>query len=396
MKNFNVKIKYFIDFIFSKFHQDKNAVYFESFNGQYNDNPKYISEALHELYPKIAIYWLITSESSLLELPFIPSYVHILRKKSIRYYLKKNTARVTVDNYFGDHISDYYESYMKFGINPRQFSISTWHGTPMKKLDFHSDKQVFATTDVMISGSKFNTKCLQNQIFKYNYDKRKIRFAEIGSPRNDILIKCSSEKKNEIRQKLGFNENESIVLYAPTYRSSVYESGLHQMQNMSISALIEALNIKFGLHDTKFVFRGHHEVASMLKEMFSKEFAFVEDGNKYDDMAEYLLIADILITDYSGSFFDFILTRKPVFLYALDAADYIKNPGLSIGLDELPINFSHSFQELIDNIEQFDFDNYFQGINEFMLKCGYCENGAASYEVAHMINAIINEQECPI
>lgn len=35
----------------------KNTVFFDSFSGQYNDNPKYISEALHRLNPEVNIVW---------------------------------------------------------------------------------------------------------------------------------------------------------------------------------------------------------------------------------------------------------------------------------------------------------------------------------------------------
>ena len=55
---------------------------------------------------------------------------------------------------------------------------------------------------------------------------------------------------------------------------------------------------------------------------------FVYDVSYYDDIQELLVIADILITDYSSVFYDFGLQKgKPVLFYAYDKDEYIKNWG---------------------------------------------------------------------
>jgi CDP-glycerol glycerophosphotransferase len=51
-------------------------------------------------------------------------------------------------------------------------------------------------------------------------------------------------------------------------------------------------------------------------------------GTEYDDLYEFLGNIDILITDYSSVYFDFLLTNKPVILTPFDLEEYIKINGI--------------------------------------------------------------------
>ena len=51
----------------------------------------------------------------------------------------------------------------------------------------------------------------------------------------------------------------------------------------------------------------------------------IYNGNYGNDMTEYLIVSDVLITDYSSSMFEFIITGKPCFLFCPDLDNYEKN-----------------------------------------------------------------------
>jgi len=51
----------------------------------------------------------------------------------------------------------------------------------------------------------------------------------------------------------------------------------------------------------------------------------VDVSNKVDDIQEILLETDVLITDYSSVFFDFMVTKKPIVFYAYDLENYLEN-----------------------------------------------------------------------
>ena len=110
------------------------------------------------------------------------------------------------------------------------------------------------------------------------------------------------------------------------------------------------------------------------------------NGNACEDMAEYLLAADALLTDYSSSMFDFMLTGRPVFLYTPDIADYRDGErGFYLDVDTLPFPISQTPSGVIDNIRRFDKTAYAKATDDFLALIGNCETGGASGLVADKI-----------
>jgi CDP-glycerol glycerophosphotransferase (TagB/SpsB family) len=69
---------------------------------------------------------------------------------------------------------------------------------------------------------------------------------------------------------------------------------------------------------------------------------------------------DLLITDFSSVFIDFMLTQKPIIFFVDDFEMYKKSRGFIFdNLDDLlPGEIIKSFSKLESVIENFDFDNY--------------------------------------
>ena len=84
---------------------------------------------------------------------------------------------------------------------------------------------------------------------------------------------------------------------------------------------------------------------------------------------DYILAeTSVLITDYSSTFFDFLITDRPVVFYVPDYEDYKKNRGVYMPLDSLPgpiCKDKKSLAEVLGNLgniaEYFDKDNYANG-----------------------------------
>ena len=76
-------IKFIWMCILSKFSPViQNTVFFDSFLGQYSDNPRYISEMLHSLQPTIQIVWDKSKKSR----EELPDYVKVVQRGSREYY----------------------------------------------------------------------------------------------------------------------------------------------------------------------------------------------------------------------------------------------------------------------------------------------------------------------
>ena len=76
-------------------------------------------------------------------------------------------------------------------------------------------------------------------------------------------------------------------------------------------------------------------------------------------MQVLLLITDVLISDYSSISTDFVLTGRPIFIYAYDLQDYMNNcRSIYYNITEvLPQPFLHTDMELLAAIKDENFSD---------------------------------------
>ena len=371
----------------------KKCAFFCSFEGIYNDNPKRISEVLHQENPNIAIYWAISDKCR----EEIPTYIHKIPYGSPFCWVLATCSRVVVDNYFGmprymakmGSITAYVQ---KLFCRKRKgrLGISTWHGTPLKRIEIdlvpEKDKMnFFSCSDYLIAGCDYTRKCLSSA------SKDVIPIKMYGTPRNDIFFNKDINVM-EVRKKLGLETEKKVVLYAPTFRDEIRFSGQEQMEEIDIEELLRAINKRMN-GEFILVLRVHHVVLKSLnnKKLFEKFEGILVDGNLYDDMAEYLSCTDVLITDYSGSMFDFALTKKPCFLFSPDRDHYEKiERGFYMDYDTLPFPKAYNFGDLIKQIEEFDEQDYVSKVEKFLEEIGNVEDGHSAERIVEDINCFWN------
>ena len=201
--------------------------------------------------------------------------------------------------------------------------------------------------------------------------------------------------------KLGIPCKKSVILYAPTFRSDGYDtedtnierSGLSQLNEIDFDELFKVLNKKFGKNDWLFIGRFHYLVEkevdwSKLEEKYPGK---VVNGNKNDDMSDYLAITDVLITDCSSCMFDFALTKRPIFLFFPDMEYYKgKERGFYFDMEELPFPYATTFSELVRKIDMFDYSNYEKSIDNMNSMLAAFDDGRASERV---VNYIVSQSE---
>jgi len=95
-----------------------NKIVFISFGGKsYSDNPRAISEKLHEMYPEFEIVWLFNNPEE--KRKVVPDYVQCVKAGSYRALKELATAKFWVDNFCKPLYT--YKS-------KKQVYIQTWHG----------------------------------------------------------------------------------------------------------------------------------------------------------------------------------------------------------------------------------------------------------------------------
>ena len=107
-------------------------------------------------------------------------------------------------------------------------------------------------------------------------------------------------------------------------------------------------------------------------------------ASDYPDMQELMAAADVMITDYSGSMFEFMLTGRPVFLFAGDIARYLADEReLYFTFEELPFSLAENKTQLRQNILEFDCEEYKAACMQFMELVGMEEDGEGARVLAY-------------
>ena len=284
-----------------------------------------------------------------------------------------------------------------------QIFVQCWHGTPLKRLgcDLEHFDNMLNTIDgikkrykieaskftYFISPSKFASEKFISAWNLKEIGKENI-IVEEGYPRNDFLFNYKEKDVQQIRKKLGIeNDNRKIILYAPTYRSDQHQTGLGYVYKEEID--FKKMEEKFG-KEYLILFRPHYFIANSFD--FDKYKGFVYNVANIDDINELYIISDILITDYSSVFFDYANLKRPMIFFMYDLEHY-KNEsnGFYIDLNELPGPIVETQEDLEKSIEDVDFNiGSSKKYKEFNEKYNYLDDGNASKRV---IEKVILEME---
>lgn len=315
-------------------------VVFSSFDGRsYNDNPRYISERLHELCPDCEIVWLV--RPSFADKVQLPPYVKMQYPISRAGLVEQATAGFWVDNV--RHMATIRLD------DKRQYYIQTWHGDRgFKRVVADNEKLAVKLLYIedrcamMIAGSRFGANTYRTA-FHY-----KGEILMDGCPRNDLLIRNDPKEAAEIRRRLGVPDGVKLLMYAPTYRTT----SLHSAQK----AVLDIPRTLDYLERTKgecwyCLYRAHYMNTTLSVQSDPR----LIDACRYPEMSELLLVTDMLITDYSSCGGDFALLRRPVFLYQADAEEYLsESRSFYFDIDESPFLVARSPEELEKLIDETD------------------------------------------
>lgn len=355
---------------FAVFPVKKNRVIFNSFLGSsYSCNPKYVCMKLREKYgDQFEIVWAFKEPEKVK----VPRGIKKVKYKTPQWIYYEWTASASVGNNGGVWI-------------PRrkgQLKIDTWHGGGCYKrvgtdreLEYKRKKRLEISSreiNLYLSSSRFFSDYVVRESFGY-----KGEILECGMPRNDLLVAgVSEEKKIRIRSKIcrryQIEEDQLLVLFAPTWREFS-----ERAEFLDAEKVRRAVSQKYR-KKVKLLGRGHPSESNIPEEGFV-------DVTGYPDMQELLLIADILISDYSSCIWDYSFTGKPCFLFAPDLEEYRKKPGFDRDIMEWGFPVCRSNEELTDRILDFRQEEYEKKMKAHQESLGCCETGRAADIVAERI-----------
>lgn len=293
----------------------KNRIIFGSWFGEsYNDNSKYLAEYLSQHRKDLEIYW---SGQDHLRAELADRKIKFVKRNSLKSFLYASTSKYAF-------VTQSYEDICKYNVFNKAVIIQLWHGIPFKLIgdDYPGSQKRFKKLKIydnynyFVASSKEHKEKLITAFNSYGANERNI--LEIGSPRNDFLVKNRENLslKNTIKVQNGIDKTKLVVTYMPTFRDNNSNKDLYGIINSNNDFIqwVKKNNILF-------VEKKHY--VNKNEETNYNENYFV--GLSGIDTQELLLISDILITDYSSCYFDFMLLRRPIIHFAYDYDHYKKN-----------------------------------------------------------------------
>jgi len=318
--------------------RNKNIWVFGSLEGKkYGDNSRTFFEYVTSHHPEITAIWL-TRNKVIYEL-LCSKNINVFMLCSIKGIIYSLAAKY----YITDHGLVDLNIYASNGAK----KISLWHGMPLKKMGFFDNeyfknqrffmlrKRILSiicpyytdddSIDLLIASSDFFKPFLSSSfasIFGKKLPLQKI--ITTGLPRNDNLFK---KTKNSLIAGLREKYNNCrIIVYMPTFRLGSYNNVPFSpftgfgFDASVFSDFLENENIIF-------LYKPHPYDSNLPDFRIADRFVYLK-GTEYDDLYDFLGNIDILATDYSSIYFDFLLTGKPVILTPFDLEEYIKIRGL--------------------------------------------------------------------
>ena len=332
------------------YHKNKDAIkpyiVFLGFDYSYRGNSKYLFEYIKN-HTNFTVYFITDEQQG-------ESFVSPQRSETQNLI---EQAQVLV-----------LESYIPDGLKPNGTIIQLWHGTPIKKLfldsnELHQNKNIYnyraRKYNKLIKHNYFITDTKEiNSVFNTAFPMQETKIISSGYPRNQFLIEHNEDNQliSQIKEDLQLNNHKQTILYVPTWRDNKEEQYLLEFPK----EITDHYNI---------IYKCHIEDKNIKKTNYIDPLVY--------ETQQLILVADMLISDYSSIIFDALTIDKKVYLYTPDFESYKYHRGL--------------YEEVFNTVNQnqyFESNKMFEAIsNQHYIKVNskYINKNNHSYETIQSI-----------
>jgi CDP-glycerol glycerophosphotransferase (TagB/SpsB family) len=306
------------------FPKDKRLWVFGAWYGQrYSDNSRYLFEYVYRNESEVRAVWLTRNNEIFKEIKRNGKEVYYTRSlKGFWMALRASVAFVSSGMIDVNSVACY-----------GALKVQLWHGIPLKKIEF--DDKISGIPDRRKLSNRL--KYLWRKIF-YHYDlvvsssptvsERLASAFEIGMeqilltgyPRSDVILGgnpppiCIFE---ELRKKWNA---EKMIFYAPTFRRQD-NGGVELFRGMDFQKLQKCLVS----HKAAFFIKLHYvqrEQTLLCNDETNLYRVHLLSEAEAPDINYILPRTDILITDYSSVYFDYLLLNRPIIFTPFDIQNY--------------------------------------------------------------------------
>lgn len=322
---------YWLSFLFPR--NKKIWLFGSTFGRRFADNPRYLYlyVSQHKAELDIRPIWISHNED----------VVEMLKNEGYEAYMYHSLKGIWFALRGKVYLFDNYSKDINFWQSGGALKVNLWHGIPLKKIQhdnvfdkFRHPKNLLEKIKNFprnISDEKPNHYVLTTSenlrpIFSSAFKTNNVLIA--GYPRNGVLISeeiqnvYSEEEKNDRKRIVEFLEDESdaqnkkMVFYMPTFRQSE-TLFFDNFDKDDFQMFLKENNILFCVK--------LHPKSKLNKEFDNIQSENIMVINKDADPYVFLKMADVLITDYSSIYFDYLLLDRPIIFFDYDLKEYLSD-----------------------------------------------------------------------
>ena len=340
----------------------ENIWIFGAWHGElFTGNPKYFYLFITGNCSNVIPVWLTKSKDVYKEIKEISGNVYLQNTFKALYY--GLLGKVYIFNIGIDDVI-HYSLY-----NAKIINLS--HGMVLKKLT--TDKREVTNYSLLrrlerkvvskLTSSKIDGSMIDLHIATSESTKKNLykifpcpNFKITGQPRDDIFY--VNLKKDIILNKIGLGEykNKIIVSYLPTFRDQI------SSYNSITGSDNKIINNFFEYNPNVVILeKSHYNEKSSANKIHFHHTNYKNLSKTKIDTQELLYVTDILITDYSGVFIDFLHLNRPIIFYPFDFEEYNKTRGIfynyeKIACGRIVYNLKNLLNAILDYIENPNLD----------------------------------------
>lgn len=297
-----------------------------TFGRRFADNPRYFYLYMNEYHKdEIKAVWISKNKELIAwmneEKPEYPAY-YLYSIKGIWHALRA-----------GVYLYDNYSKDICFTLSGGAKKINLWHGIPLKKIQMDNayDKvrhpknrreklkwMLRRMSDERPSDSIVVSSPHLADIFSSAFQTKNVLVT--GYPRNEVrlghLDALQTPKEKEaltiLREKR--KEGRTVLLYMPTFRGS---------EKQFFDVIDSEVLSKFLEESNSFLAVKLHPKSKLNEAFCQLEGGHIKLISKEADPYAFLDQTDILITDYSSIYFDYLLLDRPIIFFSYDMETYL-------------------------------------------------------------------------
>lgn len=348
-KMYKYIMSFFFRFIGLFISIDEKLILFNGLGKGYNDSPKVIFKYMvsDERFRDYKFVWAL-DEPEKYNIP----YCSKVKMDTMKYFITALKAK-----YWVSCVN--IERGLNFKKKETRY-LNTWHGIPLKLVgNSVSGRKDFNFSDINIFcySSEYERK-----IYERDFNVQEESLLLSGLPRNDELYNISYEKIMDYKAMLSIPKDKKVILYAPTWRDSTDGGKTYSIE--------PPIDVEYWENELKsdyiLLLRTHAYTNKLLGIEFND---FIRDFSDYPEINHLLIVADILISDYSATIFDYSILERPIICFGYDYDEYALDRGFYIDLEEeIPGGVLKTQKDVIKKIKTLDYKDECKKVAQFKNK----------------------------